>query len=72
LASNASLWYIPGYIKQDERWGFLLQIDHLNVSTGFKFTRAMRCNEMPKDKREEDENCTTLAAFKNEVSFSCK
>jgi hypothetical protein len=60
VASNASVWYIPKYIQKDARWGFLYQLDHLNASTGEKFTRVKHCNEMPKDKQEEDENCTTL------------
>jgi hypothetical protein len=43
-------------------WGFIYQIDHLNVSTGLKFTRVMHCQTMPTDKKEEDENCTSLVA----------
>jgi hypothetical protein len=60
LASNASIWHIPRYIERDEEWGFLYQIDHLNASTGKKFTRVMHCSEIPKGERKEDENCTTL------------
>jgi hypothetical protein len=63
LASNASLWQSPTL----ERWGYLVQIDHLNSATGFKFTRVMQCGEMPKDKQEEDENCTTLVANVNKL-----
>jgi hypothetical protein len=62
LASNASIWHIPHCIEreQDEEWGFLYQIDHLNASTGKKFTRVMHCSEIPKGEGQEDENCTTL------------
>jgi hypothetical protein len=62
LASNASIWHIPHSIERerDEEWGFLYQIDHLNASTGKKFTRVMHCSEIPKGETQEDENCTTL------------
>jgi len=60
LASNASLWYIPEYIKPDENWGYLIQIDHFNSTSEEKYTRVMKCDQMPKDKQEEDQNCTTL------------
>jgi hypothetical protein len=39
--------------------GFLLQIDHLNNTSGVKFSRAMRCQRMPQNKEEEDK-CDTL------------
>jgi len=63
LASNASVWYIPEYIKLDENWGYLIQIDHLNSSSEEKYTRVMKCDQMPKDKQEEDQNCTSLVAM---------
>jgi hypothetical protein len=64
LASNASLWYIPEYIKVGENWGYLIQIDHFNSSTSEeKYTRVMKCDQMPKDKQEEDQNCITLVAL---------
>jgi hypothetical protein len=73
LASNASVWHIPKYIKQDERWGFLYQLDHLNASTGEKFTRVKHCNEMPRNKKEEDENCTTKETKVNKLmNVFCK
>jgi hypothetical protein len=70
LASNASIWHIPHYIEQDEEsWGFLYQIDHLNGSTGDKVTRVMHCSEIPKGEREEDKNCTTLDEHVNFLYF---
>jgi hypothetical protein len=69
LASNASIWHIPGYVEKDEQWGFLYQIDHVDALTGEKFLRAMHCKEMPRDKNEEDKNCTTLKIMVN--SFAC-
>jgi hypothetical protein len=67
LALNASVWYVPHYIERDETWGYLVQIDHLNAATGVKYTRVMQCGEMPKDKHEENENCTTIVT---NVSFN--
>jgi hypothetical protein len=65
LASNASIWHTPHSIEreQDEEWGFLYQIDHLNASTGEKFTRVLHCSEIPKGEGQEDENCTTLDEY---------
>jgi hypothetical protein len=60
LASNASIWHVPTNVEQDEKWGYLIQIDHLNTTTGVKYTRVLECDQMPSDKRQEDENCTTL------------
>jgi hypothetical protein len=50
--------------------GVLVQIDHLNVTSGTKFTRAMSCQKMPKNKDEEDK-CDTLKIMVSTVkSFS--
>jgi hypothetical protein len=52
---------MPQYVKQDERWGFLYQIDHKDASTGVKFTRVMHCKEPPGDEiKQDDENCNTV------------
>jgi len=61
LAYNTSIWHVPKYIKLDESWGYLIQIDHFNTTISEeKYTRVMECDQVPKDKQEEDENCTTL------------
>jgi hypothetical protein len=56
-ASNASLWFFNGEIP--EAGGFLVQIDHLNHTGRAKFTRAMRCQQMPENYEQEDK-CKTL------------
>lgn len=63
LATNASLWFQEKSLVN----GTLVQFDHRNESTGFKFTRWMQCDRMPKDKQEEDEKCTTVEV---KVAFS--
>jgi hypothetical protein len=60
LASNVSLW-MSSENNFSEDGGFLIQIDHLNLTSATKFTRAMRCQRMPQNKEEEDK-CDTLNA----------
>jgi hypothetical protein len=60
LASNVSVW-MPDNADLDEDGGFLIQIDHLNHTSGTKYSRAMRCQRMPQNKEQEDK-CNTLVA----------
>jgi hypothetical protein len=69
LAANASLWVPRTFEKNLRGEGLLLQIDHLNVTTGVKFSRVMQCERMPQNKREEDENCTLIAKASNVLTF---
>jgi hypothetical protein len=48
-----------------------MQIDHANALTGEKYTRVMKCDQIPKDKQEEDGNCTILVA-KVKLTNVCK
>jgi hypothetical protein len=65
MASNASLWMYDRR-GDPEGEGFLVQIDHLNYTSGVKFSRAMRCQRMPQNKEEEDK-CDTLAVKVNNI-----
>jgi hypothetical protein len=59
MASNASLWLSNDYDGNPVGKGCLVQIDHINYTSGAKFSRAMRCERMPKNKMDEDK-CDTL------------
>jgi len=60
LASNASLWIFGiGENDKPKEAGFLVQLDHLNLTSGTKFCRAMSCQKMPENKEQEDK-CETL------------
>jgi hypothetical protein len=62
LASNVSVWMPDDNAVLDEdEGGFLIQIDHLNLTSGTKYSRAMRCQRMPQNKEQEDK-CNTLVA----------
>jgi hypothetical protein len=68
MASNASLWM---YNSDGDPGGegFLVKIDHLNYTSGVKFSRAMRCQRMPENKEEEDK-CDTLGVkVKIKITF---
>jgi len=68
MASNASLWMYES-MGEPEGEGFLVQIDHLNYTSGVKFSRAMRCQRMPQNKEQEDK-CETVD-FKVTLKRSC-
>ena len=61
LAANASIW-APLESENLRGAGFLLQVDHLNATTGVKYTRVLNCSRMPQDKMEADEKCKLLTA----------
>lgn len=56
MASNASIWIVNAVISE----AVLLQIDHFNKTSGTKYTRAMKCQQMPENKVQEEETCETL------------